>query len=83
MAVPSAPGVLTELKQTENDSIENCLSQNLATAPLSALLYSASGTRIYPGQLPTMCCIQGRTKQTQKDDLVVDPQRPCVRQTDE
>lgn len=50
MAVPGAPGVLTELKQTENDSIENSLSQNFATVPLSALSHSASGARIYPGR---------------------------------
>lgn len=45
VAVPSAPGVLTELEQTENDSIENRLSQNFATIPLSALSHSASGTQ--------------------------------------
>lgn len=83
MAVPSAPGVLTKLEQTENDSIENRLSQNFATVPLSALSHSASGTRSYPGRLPAVCCIQGRTKETQKDNLVVAPQRPCVLQTDE
>lgn len=70
MAVPSAPGVLTELKQTENDSIEICLSQNFATVPLSALSHSASGLGFTQD---AVCCIQGRTKQTQKDDLVVVP----------
>lgn len=68
MAVPSALGVLTELKQTENDSIEICLSQNFATVPLSALSHSGLGFT-----QDAVCCIQGRTKQTQKDDLVVVP----------
>lgn len=59
VAVPSAPGVLTELKQTENDSIENCLSQNFRTVPLPAPAPSTSVTTDNRVRVLALCCKNG------------------------